>query len=55
MAGWHRKIFSMYWIEFFKEHVMDFSGGVVVKSPPANVGDTGSIPGPGRFHMPWSN
>ena len=23
--------------------------------PPANAGDTGSIPGPGRSHMPWSN
>ena len=27
----------------------------VVKNPPANAGDTGSSPGPGRFHMPWSN
>ena len=26
-----------------------------MKNPPANVGDTGSIPGPGRSHMPWSN
>ena len=25
-----------------------FPGGSVVKNPPANVGDTGSIPGPGR-------
>ena len=33
----------------------DFPGGTVVKNPPANVGDTGSIPGPGRSHMPWSN
>ena len=30
----------------------DFLGGPVVKNPLANVGDTGSIPGPGRFHMP---
>ena len=29
--------------------------GSVVKNPPANAGDTGSIPGPGRFHMPWSD
>ena len=29
---------------------MDFLGGPVVKNPPANEGDTGSIPGPGRFH-----
>ena len=25
------------------------------KNLPASVGDTGSIPGLGRFHMPWSN
>ena len=34
---------------------LDFPGGPVVKNPPANAGDTGSIPGRGRFHMPWSN
>ena len=28
---------------------MDFPGGPVVKNPPANAGDTGLIPGPGRF------
>ena len=33
----------------------DFPGGSVVKNPPANAGDTGSIPGLGRSHMPWSN
>ena len=33
----------------------DFPGGAVVKNPPANAGDTGSIPGPGRSHMPRSN
>ena len=30
-------------------------GGTVVKNPPANAGDMGSIPGPGRSHMPRSN
>ena len=29
-----------------------FPGGSVIKSPPSNAGDTGSIPGPGRSHMP---
>ena len=29
----------------------DFPGGTLVENLPANVGDTGSIPGPGRFHM----
>ena len=33
----------------------DFSGGAVVMSPPANAGDTGSSPGPGRSHMLQSN
>ena len=33
----------------------DFPGGVVVENPPANAGDMGSIPGPGRSHMPRSN
>ena len=33
----------------------DFPGGTVVKNLPANAGDTGSSPGPGRYHMPRSN
>ena len=33
----------------------DFPGGVVVKNPPANAGDTGSSPGPGRSHVPRRN
>ena len=32
-----------------------FPGGAVVKNLPANVGDTGLSPGPGRSHMPRSN
>ena len=32
-----------------------FPGGSVVKNLPANVGDMGSIPGPGRSHMLRSN
>ena len=28
---------------------MDFSGGLIVKNLPANVGDTGLIPGSGRY------
>ena len=31
-----------------------FPGGPVVKNPPANAGDTGSSPGPGRSRMPRS-
>ena len=33
----------------------DFPGGPVVKNLPANAGDTGLIPGPGRSHMPQGN
>ena len=32
-----------------------FSGGAVVKNPPAKAGDMSSIPDPGRSHMPQSN
>ena len=31
--------------------VDDFPGGPVVKNLPANVGDTGSIPGSGQSHQ----
>ena len=41
----HRKFYS--W--------RDCPGGTVDKNPPANTGDKGSIPGPGRFHRPWSS
>ena len=34
---------------------MVFPGGAVVKNPPANAEDTGSIPGPGRSHTLRSN
>ena len=29
--------------------------GAAVENLPANAGDTGSRPGLGRSHMPWSN
>ena len=38
-----------------QSNLEDFPGGAVVKNPPANARDTGSSPGLGRFHMPWSN
>ena len=34
---------------------MGFPGDLVLKNPPANAGDVGSTPGPGRFHMPGAN
>ena len=33
-------------------HIWGFPGGVVVKNLPANAGDRGLSPGPGRSHMP---
>ena len=42
-------------LESIKNDKQDFPGGSVVKNLPANAGDTGSIPGLGRSHMPWSN
>ena len=52
----------MTWVCFFltfmittvltlKNIIQDFLGGPVVKNLPANAGDLGSIPGPGRSHM----
>ena len=40
---------------YLKSIVKDFPDGAVDKNPPANVEDTGLIPGLGRFHMPQSN
>ena len=34
---------------------MGFPGNSVVKNPPANAEDKGSIPDPGRSHMPRGN
>ena len=38
-----------------KMEAQDFPGSWVGKNTAANAGDTGSIPGLGRFHMPQSN
>ena len=37
-----------------QKNFLNFPGGTVDRNPPANAGDMGLIPGPGRFHMPWS-
>ena len=39
----------------YKHMDKDFPSGPVVKNPPANAGDVGLIPSPGRSHMPWSH
>ena len=38
-----------------KNSSSDFPGGPVDKNPPANAGNTGSIPGTGRSHPPQDN
>ena len=40
---------------YLKVEFLGFPGGIVVKNPPANAKDTGSIPGPGASHMPGNN
>ena len=42
-------------LNHINNHIRDFPGGTVVKNPPANAGDTGLIPSPGRPHMLRSN
>ena len=38
-----------------EKNSQDFTGGTVDRNPPANAGDTCSIPGPEGFHMQQSN
>ena len=38
-----------------KRKAEDFPGATGANNLPANAGDTSSIPGLGRSHMPWSN
>ena len=38
-----------------KMEAQDFPDSWVGKNTAANAGDTGSVPGLGRFHMPQSN
>ena len=53
----HTKMWYLYTIEYYLAIKKNggFPGGAVVKNPPANAGDMGSSPGPGRSHMPRSN
>ena len=40
---------SREWNSLLKTFLLDFSGGIVDKNPPANAGDTASIPGLGKI------
>ena len=46
---------SFEWFALFKNITEGFPGGAVVENLPANAGDTGSSPGLGGSHMPWSD
>ena len=48
--GWRPNTYFL-----FKNTISDFPGDPVVKNPPASSGDTGFIPGLGRFHVPGGN
>ena len=39
----------------FKDFLLGFPGGSVVKNPPANAGDAGLAPDSGTPDMPYSN
>ena len=47
--------FTLFFFLIKKIFSWDFPGGAVVGNLPANAGDTGSSPGPGRSHMPRKN
>ena len=40
---------------YLRTSYWDFPGSPVVKNLLAGAGNSGSIPGPGGSHMPWSN
>ena len=42
-------------IRQLNRHTSDFFSGPVIKNPPANAGNTGSIPGLGGSHLPQTN
>ena len=42
---------TRYYSAIKRNETRDFPGGSADKNPPANAGDTGLIPGPGRSHM----
>ena len=55
-----RMVGSRWWVysvhcNLLSVSLWDFPRGPVVENPPAGAGDTSSIPGLGRSHMPWGN
>ena len=54
-AGSLRRLIKLISLYELRKKERGFPGGAVVKNQPANAGDTGLSPGPGRSHMPRSN
>ena len=52
MANFLVDIFDTNTFFKIKEEMAGFPWWLSGKSPPANAGDTGLIPGPGRSHVP---
>ena len=50
-GGRHGSTFSIWHPLLKKTYLRGFPGGSVAENPPANAGDMGSIPDPGRSHM----
>ena len=49
------EIFSKHKRNFLNQLSRDFPGGPVMKNQPLNAGNMGSIPDPGRSHLPWNS
>ena len=51
---WSKQLYLMA-CEYRKRNTWDIPRGPLVTNQPANAGDTGLIPGPGRSHVPQDN
>ena len=52
---WELTVYPLSHIQWKLSYLKSFRTSLVAQwfqNPPANAGDTGSIPGPGRSHMP---
>ena len=49
------RFYILHGVDKIKKNKWGSPGDSVVKNPPANTGDTGSIPDLGRSRMPWSS
>ena len=45
---------AAFWF-YKKMYALDFPGGPMVRNPPANAEDMGSVPSLGKSHMPWGS